>query len=166
MFGVGPHSRSITGIVNRALVSFATDDALRREGTSGGFVTQRLIYLLDRKIIDGALVLGASDEDGKGWEEKPFIARTVDELRKSVKSKYRAVPHLRRKWKRSRAITPGGVALLRARLAKVPASQREAAQTTQVGHSALLQRYLGAVLVRRTLRNIRCSDERYLGLAV
>jgi coenzyme F420 hydrogenase subunit beta len=95
MFGVSPHPQSITGIVNRAFVSFATDHDLRKKATSGGFVTQLLIYMLDRGIIDGALVLGASDEDGRGWEEKPFIARTADELRRSAKSKYRAVPHLR-----------------------------------------------------------------------
>lgn len=94
MFGVSPHPQSVTGIVNRALVSFSTDGEIRRAGTSGGFVTQFLTYLLDRGVIDGALVLGASDEDGRGWEEKPFIARTVEELRASVKSKYRAVPHL------------------------------------------------------------------------
>ena len=36
-----------------------------------------------------------SDYDGRGWDEKPFIARTAEELRAAAKSKYRAVPQLR-----------------------------------------------------------------------
>ena len=96
MFGVRPHPDSITGITKRALVSYATDDELRYRGTSGGFVTQLLIYMLDRQLIDGALVLGASAGNDNGtWQERPFIARTAEELKRAVKSKYIATPFLR-----------------------------------------------------------------------
>jgi len=93
MYAAEPHPDSVTGIARRALVSFATDDKLRFEGTSGGFVTQILLYMLDKRLIDGALVLGSSDNEG--WQEKPFIARTRDELKRAVKSKYIATPFLR-----------------------------------------------------------------------
>lgn len=93
MFGISPHPESITGIVKRACVSFATDQEIRKEGTSGGFVTQILRYMLEKKIIDGALVLGASSESGR-WEEQPFIARTLEDLKRAVKSKYVVTPFL------------------------------------------------------------------------
>jgi coenzyme F420 hydrogenase subunit beta len=94
MFGVSPHPQSVTGIVNRAMVSYSTNETIRKTSTSGGFVTQFLVYLLEKGIIDGALVLGVTDEGGRGYEDKPFIARTADDLRRSSGSKYRVVPHL------------------------------------------------------------------------
>lgn len=94
MFGVQPHPESITGIAKRALVSFATDDRVRREGSSGGFVTQLLVYMLDKQLIDGALVLGSS-VDSNGWHPEPFIARTSEDLKRAAKSKYIVVPFLR-----------------------------------------------------------------------
>lgn len=94
MFGARPHPLSITGIARRALVSFATDDLVRRDGTSGGFVTQILLYMLDKKLIDGALVLGSA-VDGNGWRQEPFIARTAEELKRAAKSKYMVVPFLK-----------------------------------------------------------------------
>lgn len=94
MFGVKPDPRSVTGIVNRAMVSCATDEQVRYKGSSGGFVTQFLRYLLDTGVIDGALVLGTENTDGKGWAEKPYIARTVEQLKVACKSKYRVIPYL------------------------------------------------------------------------
>jgi coenzyme F420 hydrogenase subunit beta len=94
MFGLRPHPSSVTGIARRALVSYATDDAVRYEGASGGFVTALLQHMLESGEIDGALVLGVTDERG-AWEQKPFIARTAAELRLAAKSKYLAVPFLR-----------------------------------------------------------------------
>ena len=94
MFGVSPNPRSITGIARRALVTYSTEQQLREAATSGGFVTQLLSFLLEQGEIDGALVLGAESGEG-GWTEKPFIARSVEDLRSAIKSKYRLVPYLR-----------------------------------------------------------------------
>lgn len=93
MFGFSPHPQSVTGIVRRALVTFSTDRQLREAATSGGFTTQLLEYMMQSGYIDGALVLG-SISDEKGWREKPFIARSPQELRSAIKSKYRLVPYL------------------------------------------------------------------------
>ena len=93
MFGMSPHPDSVTGIVKQAYVSFATDSQLRQEATSGGFVTQLLLYMLDKRMIDGALVLGASTDNG-GWQQKPLIVRTAEELKQAKKSKYMVVPFL------------------------------------------------------------------------
>lgn len=93
MFSIQPHPDSITGIAKRAYVSYATDRNVRDRGTSGGLVTQILRYMLERKLIDGALVLGVSTAGGS-WHQQPFIARTVADLTHAAKSKYLAVPFL------------------------------------------------------------------------
>jgi len=93
MFGMKPHPESITGIVRRSMVSFALDESVRAKGASGGFVTQLLIYMLDQKMIDGALVLGHTSENG--YEITPFIARTREDLKKAQASKYVVAPHLK-----------------------------------------------------------------------
>jgi len=94
MFGVSPHVDSVTGIARRTMVAHASEERMRFEGTSGGFVTFLLKYMLDKGIIDGALVMGTENVPGQGWREKPFIARSADELRAATKSKYRVVPFL------------------------------------------------------------------------
>lgn len=94
MFGRSPHPDSITGIAQGAYVSHSTNMTIRKKGTSGGFVTELLMYLLESGEIDGALVMGA-ESDERGWQERPFIARTLDDLRLATKSKYRVVPFLK-----------------------------------------------------------------------
>ncbi|MHC4148984.1 MAG: Coenzyme F420 hydrogenase/dehydrogenase, beta subunit C-terminal domain [Planctomycetota bacterium] len=93
-FGSHPHPDSITGIAKRALVAFATNNKIRKGGSSGGLVTQLLIYMLENKLIDGALVLG-SYVGSDGWQPEPMIARTVEDLQNTQKSKYTLIPHLR-----------------------------------------------------------------------
>jgi coenzyme F420 hydrogenase subunit beta len=94
MHGRRPHPKSIAGVVKGSYVSYANRTDIRGKAASGGFTTGLLAYMLEHKIIDGALVLGASAE-GEEWSQRPFIARTVEEVRNSVKSKYLAVPMLR-----------------------------------------------------------------------
>ena len=94
LFGMHPHPDSITGIAKHALVSFATNARTRYEGTSGGFVTQILLYMLQKHLIDGALVLGTSTGQSD-WKLGSFIARTAEDLKRAVGSKYVAVPFLR-----------------------------------------------------------------------
>lgn len=94
MFGRSPHPDSITGIAQAAYVGHSTNETIRKKGTSGGFVTELLMFLLETGEIDGALVLG-TESDETGWRERPFIARTVEELRLATKSKYMVVPFLK-----------------------------------------------------------------------
>lgn len=94
MFGQRPHPQSITGIVKGSYISYSTNEQVRQRGASGGFVTQLLTYMLDHKLIDGALVL-ATEVDETGWHQKPFIARTVEELRRAAQSKYMIAPMLK-----------------------------------------------------------------------
>jgi len=71
-------------------VGHATDDVVRSSSTSGGLVTQVLIYALENGIIDGALVTRMADDDPS--KPEPFIARTKEEIISGSKSKYCPVP--------------------------------------------------------------------------
>ncbi|MBK7978555.1 MAG: Coenzyme F420 hydrogenase/dehydrogenase, beta subunit C-terminal domain [Ignavibacteriae bacterium] len=93
MFGMRPHPESITGIVRKSMVGYSVNEDIREKGASGGIVTQLLTYMLDKKIIDGALVL-SSGVDENGYHLKPMIARTKEDLRKAARSKYLLIPHL------------------------------------------------------------------------
>ena len=63
-----------------------TDHDIRYHSASGGMVTGLLIYLLDKKIIDGAVVTRFSSQDNITPET--FIARTKEELISARSSKY------------------------------------------------------------------------------
>lgn len=63
-----------------------TDEDIRFHSASGGMVTGLLIYLLEKKIIDGAVVTRFSAEDHLTPET--FIARTKEELIAARSSKY------------------------------------------------------------------------------
>lgn len=93
MFGVRPHPESVTGIVRRSMIGYSINIDIRKSGASGGLVTQLLTYLLDKKIIDGALVLGSKPDD-KGYNFKSYIARTPEELKSASRSKYILIEHL------------------------------------------------------------------------
>ena len=65
---------------------YSLDDKIRYHAASGGMVSQFLIYLLDKKIIDGAVVTGFSDDDH--ITPVSYIARTKEEVLKAKSSKY------------------------------------------------------------------------------
>ena len=94
LYGQRPNPKSLAGVVKGSYVGFANRQEIRGVAASGGFTTGLLTFMLEHKLIDGALVLGAAVE-GEEWGQKPFIARSAEELRSSVKSKYLAVPMLR-----------------------------------------------------------------------
>ena len=66
-------------------LAFSRKENIRRKGTSGGFVTQYLIDLLRKQVIDGAIV---STSDGTLESTKAIVARTEAEIVNSIGSKY------------------------------------------------------------------------------
>ena len=64
---------------------YSLDDEIRYHSASGGMVSQFLIYLLEKKIIDGAVVTGFSDDK---ITPISYIARTKDEVLNAKSSKY------------------------------------------------------------------------------
>lgn len=64
---------------------YSLDDDIRYHSASGGMVSQFLIYLLEKKIIDGAVVTGFSKDS---ITPTSYIARTKDDILKAKSSKY------------------------------------------------------------------------------
>lgn len=64
---------------------YSCDDEIRFHSASGGLVTQFLVYLLEKKIIDGAVVTGFGKDK---ITPVSYIARTKDEIVAARSSKY------------------------------------------------------------------------------
>lgn len=88
-FGEIPKSVLI-GSYHNCYTGFVNNSNIRQEASSGGVITQILIYALEQGIIDGALVTKMSEENP--LIPKPFIARTRKEVIDASKSKYCPVP--------------------------------------------------------------------------
>lgn len=71
-------------------VGYSTDYDVRYNSASGGLITQLLIFALEERIIDGALVTRMKKDSP--LEPEPFIARTKEEVIEASKSKYCPVP--------------------------------------------------------------------------
>lgn len=64
---------------------YSLDEKIRFHSASGGMVSQFLIYLLEKGIIDGAVVTGYSEDY---ITPSSYIARTKEEILKAKSSKY------------------------------------------------------------------------------
>jgi coenzyme F420 hydrogenase subunit beta len=89
IFGKEPNDVLIGNYLN-CHIGHATDYDIRYNSSSGGLVTALLIYALEERMIDGALVTRMKKD--KPLEPEPFIARTKDEIIEAAKSKYCPVP--------------------------------------------------------------------------
>lgn len=89
IFGKIPENSSI-GDYTDCYIGYAIDEEIRFNSSSGGLITQFLIFALKEKIIDGALVTRMSKENPLIPE--PFIARTKEEIIEASTSKYCPVP--------------------------------------------------------------------------
>ena len=89
IFGKYPENTLIGNYIN-CYVGHSTDHEIRYNSASGGLVTALLIFALEERIIDGALVTRMKKD--KPLEPEPFIARTREEIIEASKSKYCPVP--------------------------------------------------------------------------
>jgi len=69
---------------------YSSDDSIRKNASSGGVVTAILLSLLDKGLIDGAIIVGTSITDPLKPEVK--IARNREEIIRASQSKYCLVP--------------------------------------------------------------------------
>lgn len=65
---------------------YSNDKEIRYHSASGGLITQFLIYLFNKKLIDGAVVVGQQNDNK--LMPKPFIARNKQEVITARSSKY------------------------------------------------------------------------------
>ena len=74
----------------KCYLGHSTDYDIRFNSSSGGLITQLLIFALEEGIITGALVTRMKKD--KPLEPEPFIARTKKEILDAMGSKYCPVP--------------------------------------------------------------------------
>jgi len=68
---------STIGIYRRAVAARASDKSILKKAQDGGVVTAILVYLLEEKIIDGAILTGRGRERD-GWMPFPLVARSKE----------------------------------------------------------------------------------------
>jgi len=74
----------------KCYVGFSNNHNIRNNSSSGGMITELLLYMLEKKIIDGAIVTRFKSDNP--LEPEPFIARSKEEIINASKSKYCPVP--------------------------------------------------------------------------
>lgn len=89
IFGKEPDN-FIVGHFLDSYTGFSNDINIRINSSSGGLITQILIFALESGLINGALVSKMNKD--KPWEPEPFIARTKQELIEASQSKYCPIP--------------------------------------------------------------------------
>ncbi len=81
------HDDEMSGIYKDILLVRASDDSVYEAGQDGGLVSSILIWCLENKIIDGALVSVLEGGTG-GWKAKPGVATNRDEVIAGAGSRY------------------------------------------------------------------------------
>jgi coenzyme F420 hydrogenase subunit beta len=77
---------SYLGPFQKIFIGFSEDTTIRQASASGGILTSILIWLLDKKMIEGAVVTGMSNSEP--WLAKTFIATTPEQIIAASQSKY------------------------------------------------------------------------------
>ena len=72
--------------VRQHYIGYAIDPDVRLNAASGGILSAVLIWLLEKDMIDGAVVLGMSED--QPWLTRPFIATRREEIMQAAQSKY------------------------------------------------------------------------------
>jgi coenzyme F420 hydrogenase subunit beta len=85
-YGQTPNFHEFIGPYYRIGIGYASDPVTRLRAASGGIISAILIYLLNKKLIEGAVVLTMSEEEP--WLTRPVIATTEDEILQAAQSKY------------------------------------------------------------------------------
>lgn len=78
------------GTVTGCFMGISLDDTIRSNAASGGIVAELLVYLLEKKYVDGVIV--SRMKPGSALETETFIAKTRQEIISSQKSVYCPVP--------------------------------------------------------------------------
>lgn len=74
------------GYIDNCFSGYSIDNNIRYHSASGGCLSSFLIYLLDKKIIDGAAVVGW--DNNNPMSPRTYIARNRDEIIAAKSSKY------------------------------------------------------------------------------
>jgi coenzyme F420 hydrogenase subunit beta len=83
-------SNWLIGCYRGISLGYSSVPEVRERASSGGLITQSLIYLLEEGIVDGAVVLKHGSPDP--WLSSPMIATTADEVLEARQSVYIPTP--------------------------------------------------------------------------
>ena len=108
LFGKPFDPSDFLGHFESAQLSFAVDPVLRRESSSGGFITALLTHLLSTKQIDAALIV--RQHAAVVWRAEAHLVNSVAELRTTGRSKYILAP-TNQLWREIKRL-PGKVAVV------------------------------------------------------
>ena len=86
IYGSDSTHNIFTGAYKNIYIGHSRDEGIRRLSASGGIISAILIWLLENGWIDGAVVLGMSNEEP--WLTKPFIATSKEGIISAAQSKY------------------------------------------------------------------------------
>ena len=78
------------GHYKNAYTGYSRDAAIRERATSGGVVTSLLVCLLEKKVIDGALVVTFDEKEP--WKTRYILATSKNEIIDSAQTKYQVTP--------------------------------------------------------------------------
>jgi len=90
LFGTVPDPLSVTGAARRLVAAYSTDPVIRESGSSGGVVSQLLVWMLEKGYIQGALVV--KNDFSTNAQSTPFVATTREQILGSCGSKYTIIP--------------------------------------------------------------------------
>ena len=82
----------ITGIWRNVYTGYALDEEVHNAAVSGGFISALLIFALENKMIDGAVIAGF--DPATPYEAKAFVATTREQVLAGAGSKYQPHPQL------------------------------------------------------------------------
>lgn len=81
---------SLLGNYLECYIGHSNDEYTRYNSSSGGMISELLIFALEEGIINGALVVRMKND--RPLEPEPFIARSKEQILSASKSKYCPVP--------------------------------------------------------------------------
>jgi coenzyme F420 hydrogenase subunit beta len=81
-----PEGHPFIGHYKKIYTGYSKDPEIRRNAASGGIISAVLTWLMEKKMIDGAVVLGMSEKEP--WLAQPFIATSKEQILKAAQSKY------------------------------------------------------------------------------
>ncbi len=85
-FNSEDYSSNIWGKRENVYLGYANTSSIREKSSSGGIITQALVYLLEHKIIDAVIHIGASNENP--LENNIFISESEEQVVKNSGSRY------------------------------------------------------------------------------
>jgi len=91
-FGRITEPHDIAGVLKNVYVGYSANPAIRCMASSGGVVTELLLFLLKQGVINQALVCGVNEKNP--LIPKPYLAKTAKEIIAAAQSKYSVAPQM------------------------------------------------------------------------